>query len=183
MAKYKRRIKLIKPRLQLRLTLVFVGFATLSLLMQSILFAAGLTRAALDLPTDSTIMVESSASLLWRTLWTSLVLFLPLTFAVGILTTFRFAGPIYRFEVFLNEVLRGEKPADCKIRRGDEMQEFCELLNKVTQPLRERESAVLPPAATSPETAGPPSLAERMEESAEAQSRKHEPARELGEAG
>jgi hypothetical protein len=141
MVEHKRKIKLIKPQLQLRLTLVFIGFAALSLLMQFSLFAAGLTRAAVELPSDSAIMVESAASLLWQALWTSLILFLPLTFAVGILTTFRFAGPIYRFELFLNQVLHGEKPGDCTIRKGDQLQDFCELLNKVTEPLRQQDSA------------------------------------------
>ncbi len=120
MAKHKRKIKLIKPRLQLRLTFVFIGFAALSLLMQFSLFMAGLMRAASELPSDSAVMVESAGDLLSDVLWTSLILFLPLTFAVGILTTFRFAGPIYRFEIFLNQVtapLREQDAGDVAAER------------------------------------------------------------------
>jgi signal peptidase II len=63
---------------------------------------------------------------------------LPLTIAVGILVTFRIAGPIYRFESYIKSVLRGEEVGPCRIRMGDEFQELCELLNQVTAALREQ---------------------------------------------
>jgi hypothetical protein len=66
----------------------------------------------------------------------SAAVLLPLTLSVGIVATFRIAGPLHRFETFLRAIANGEKPADCKIRRGDELQEFCTLLNDVTAPLR-----------------------------------------------
>ena len=139
MAHYKRKIKLIKPDIQLRLTLTFVGVSALALTMQFLLFANTIAEAALTLPNDSTLMVEAMDGLLVKVILTSFVLFLPLVYAVGILTTFRFAGPIYRFEVFLGEVMRGERPADCRLRQGDHLVDFCELLNDVTAPLRRAE--------------------------------------------
>src|SRR5689334_24774257 len=33
----------------------------------------------------------------------------PLTFCVGVVVTFRFAGPIYRFEKYLESLVRGEQ--------------------------------------------------------------------------
>lgn len=136
MAQYKRRKKLIKPRLQLKLTLVFVGLSALSLLLQFILFSSRLTNVALELPNDSGFLLQKSSGLLLETVLISFLLFLPLTFVVGVLTTFRIAGPIYRFELFLDAVRRGENPRDFRLRKGDELQEFAELLNTVTQPLR-----------------------------------------------
>ena len=70
---------------------------------------------------------------------TSAALFLPLVFAVGVLTTFRFAGPVYRFEQFLKNVIAGKAPADCRLRKGDHLQDFCQLLNQATAPLRVQE--------------------------------------------
>lgn len=134
---HKRRIKLIKPPLQLKMTLLFVSVSALSLLLQAVLLMSGLTRAALDLPNDHLMMLDRVNSVIFESLLSSFVLFLPLTFAVGILTTFRFAGPIYRFEMFLRQVIRGEKPADCRLRQGDELKDFCELINEATAPLRE----------------------------------------------
>lgn len=139
MAKYKRKIKLIKPRLQLKLTMVFVGFSALSLLLQFVLFTSSLTEAALVLPQDGALLMEQTSGLLMKVIVTSCLLFLPLIFMVGILTTFKIAGPIYRFEQFLNSVHRGEKPDDCRLRSGDDLHDFCDLLNRVTAPLREKE--------------------------------------------
>jgi hypothetical protein len=136
MAKYKRKIKLIKPRFQLKLTMVFVGFSALSLLLQFVLFTSSLTEVALELPQDGALLMEQTSGLLMRVILTSCLLFLPLIFMVGVLTTFKIAGPLYRFEQFLNSVHRGENPGDIKLRSGDELHDFCDLLNRVTAPLR-----------------------------------------------
>jgi nitrogen fixation/metabolism regulation signal transduction histidine kinase len=151
MAQYKRRKRLIKPRLQLKLTFIFVSLSALSLLLQFILFSNRLTNVALELPHDSAYLLQESNGLLLQTLLSSFLLFLPLTFIVGVLTTFRIAGPLHRFETFLRAVRRGERPADFRLRQGDELQELAELLNVVTGPLRS--------AQTAPDSAGAPDLA------------------------
>jgi hypothetical protein len=58
------------------------------------------------------------------------------TLVVGILATFLVAGPLYRFEQFLRASLNGENPPDCRLRKGDELSEFCGLLNDATRHLR-----------------------------------------------
>ncbi|MFT5153526.1 MAG: hypothetical protein ACI841_003527, partial [Planctomycetota bacterium] len=63
-SKQKRRIKLIKPRLQIKLTLIFMGFSALSLLMQYLLLTSSLTSAALRLPTDSALMLREISAVL-----------------------------------------------------------------------------------------------------------------------
>jgi hypothetical protein len=45
---------------------------------------------------------------------------------VGVLATFRLTGPIDRIERHLEAVARGEDPAPCRIRKGDEFQELCD---------------------------------------------------------
>lgn len=40
---------------------------------------------------------------------------------------------------FLGEIIRGEKPDDCRLRKGDELQDLCRLLNRATAELRARE--------------------------------------------
>ncbi len=136
----KRRIKLIEPRFQLRLTLVFVGLSAMALLLQYILFTRALASIALALPEDGLLLMDRASGVLLGVLATSFLLFLPLIFTVGVLTTFRIAGPMYRFRQFLNDVKRGEQSAPCRIREGDEFQDFCELLNEVTDPLRRSRS-------------------------------------------
>jgi len=134
--KFKRRKKLIKPRLQLKLTLTFVGLSALSLLLQLVLFQSALSNAALDLPNDSELLMSNSNAVLMRVVAISFGVFLPLTFLVGILSTFRIAGPVYRFEQFLQAVQRGERPRNFRLRKGDELTGLAQLINDATQPLR-----------------------------------------------
>jgi len=133
---YKRRQKLVKPRLQLKLTLIFVGLSALSLLLQFVLFQSTLTSAALELPNDSDLLMGATNGMLLRVLLGSFLVFLPLTFLVGVLTTFRIAGPIYRFEQFLDAVRRGDRPSNFRLRKGDELLDLADLINEATQPLR-----------------------------------------------
>jgi hypothetical protein len=68
----------------------------------------------------------------------------PLTLLVGITSTHKVVGPLYRFRVYLTQLAAGERPAPCRIRQNDELQDLCELLNRATQPLRETKLAALP---------------------------------------
>lgn len=139
MPKFRRRIKLIQPRLQLKLILASMGIAALGLLFECLLFAACLAEVATYLPQDGPLLLESTPAMLRKVAFISCAGILPLVFIVGLLTTFRIAGPLYRFEVFLKSVIRGERPADCRLRKGDELTGMCELLNLATEPLRRRE--------------------------------------------
>lgn len=138
MAKYKRRIKLIKPSLQMRLTLIFVGMSALSLALQFVLFLSSMSRVALALPNDGAILWDELNGHLLGLLGMSFLAFLPLTFGVGILTTFRIAGPIYRFELFLKQVIAGDFSRRCGLREGDQLHDFCDLLNQAVDSMRAR---------------------------------------------
>ena len=133
---FRRKKKLIKPSLQLRLTGVFVGLTALSLLLQFVLFTNVLHEAAIKLPNDGPIVLEEINAITLRVLVTSFLVFLPLTLTVGVLCTFRIAGPVYRFESFLRSVIAGEKPRDFRLRKGDQLQDLAALLNEATAPLR-----------------------------------------------
>ena len=79
-------------------------------------------------------------------------LFLPLTFCIGVLVTFRIAGPVYRFEQYLKQVSRGEQLGPCKIRDGDEFQGLCDLINEATRHLREAPAEEQPVAESTHES-------------------------------
>lgn len=144
MSQHKRRIKLIQPRLQLRLIGAFVGMSALALSLQFLIFTSSMTELASELPEDGAVLVERVPAHLQQILLVSFLIFLPLIFCVGVLVTFRIAGPLYRFEVYLKQVIRGERPADCRLRSGDELHGLCELINQATAPLRVQESADVP---------------------------------------
>lgn len=141
----KRRKQLIDPRLQTKFILAFVCVAGSCLLLQSVTVVLSLHRLADRLPHDGPLVLDEIGSTLGFNLGLLFLFLVPLSVAVSTILTFRIAGPIYRFRMFLESLTRGERPADCRIRTGDELQDFCELLNRATEPLRQ---PVAVPAST-----------------------------------
>lgn len=139
--KYKRRIKLIKPGIQLRLIGAFVGLSALSFLLQALVLARRLSDTATQLPEGGSQLMSVMPDLLKDVLIFSFGLCLPLTFAVGVLVTFRIAGPVYRFEKYLAQVARGEATGPCYIRKGDQLQDLCDQINAATESIRKRPAA------------------------------------------
>jgi methyl-accepting chemotaxis protein len=138
MSGYKRRKKLIQPRLQFRLIFTFLGVALLALLLQFILFGATISMLAGDLPQDGPLLQDRIPQYTLMVFGISLGVLLPMTLCIGVIVTFRIAGPLYRFEQHLKAIARGEDPGVCRIRREDELQEFCTTFNAALDKLRER---------------------------------------------
>jgi hypothetical protein len=138
MPAYRRRFRIIRPTLQLSLILSFVGVSTLALLLQYTLFVRVALSIAADRAEDNLAPLETIGGELLGVLAVSFLVMLPLTLVVGILATHKFAGPIYRFEQYLKQVIAGEKPPDCHLRNGDELTSLCDLINRATEPLRRR---------------------------------------------
>jgi len=134
---YRRRTKLIKPRLQLKIVAAFLGIVVLSLIVLMILLNAVVLDFADRGWIDRALLKSRWLSVLATKLGLSLAILAPMALAIGVLLTHRIAGPLYRFEVFLRQVVQGEHPEPCRIRKGDELGEMCRLLNKFTQPLRD----------------------------------------------
>ncbi|MFT7485380.1 MAG: hypothetical protein ACI9F9_001230 [Candidatus Paceibacteria bacterium] len=140
MARHKRKIKLIKPRFQNQLTLIFMGISSLGILMQCILFYSALGKLAADLPSDGSLLMEQmNGTLLW-VLGITLLAILPLTYVIGVLTTFRVAGPMYRMEKHLRGIAKDGYTGPCTIRKGDKLQGLVEELNVATRSLAAREA-------------------------------------------
>lgn len=151
MSKYKRTIKLIKPRLQIQFTLVFLGLSVLGLVMQLILFQAAISRIASVLPTDGNQMMGEVNGTLLPLLGITLLGILPVTYLVGVLTTFRVAGPVYRMEQYLKALQEKGYTGPCRIRDGDQLQELVTELNKAVEKLAYSEP-VHPSASGAPPT-------------------------------
>ncbi len=170
MTRYRRRNKLPKPSLQLWLTSTFMGTLVLSILLQLMVTRTSMLQVAVELPHDGEILLQEINAMQGTTLLVCLLVLLPICFVVGVLATFRIAGPIYRFEVHLRKLARGEDPGACHIRKGDRLQDFCELLNLATEPLRRSNAANLLASTTtaSPSaTSTPPSLISEVREGRE----------------
>jgi len=136
--RYRRRRKLIKPGLQLRLSARFLGLAVLMLGLQYVLLTALLQRVATGLPSDHALLLGASPGLALQLVGWSAAVFLPLTLLVGVVGSFRIAGPLFRFDAFLRSVHAGDAPEDIRLRKGDELKDLAALLNDATRPLRAR---------------------------------------------
>jgi methyl-accepting chemotaxis protein len=136
----RRRVKLILPALQFRLIAYSGAIATLALGLQFLLFSRLVGQLAARLPSENVRALELGSRALLEALGLSAMLLLPLVLWIGINATFRIAGPLFRMKRYLEQVARGEKPADCQLRRGDQLQDFCAAINEATRPLRQATS-------------------------------------------
>jgi hypothetical protein len=138
---YRRRKKLINPRFQLKLACAGLAISLVSVMVLMILLNEAIMEMMDSGWVDPLAVQSGWIGMLAGKLVIAAALLIPLTIALGIILTHRIAGPMYRFEKWLMSVHQGEKPGPCVIRKGDEFQEFCDLLNKVTAPLREEKPA------------------------------------------
>lgn len=164
MPHFTRRRVLIQRRLQLRIAIVLLCAAVISSLVQTLVLFYGLSNLATLLPTEGVVVVQKVPSILRNQLLMTLLILVPLMLGVGILETFRIAGPLYRFEQYLRDIVAGKRPGPCRIRSNDELQEFCRVLNDATQPLLHPEGlapATAAEQASSDAVEAPASLVER----------------------
>jgi len=144
---FRRRKKQIEPRIQQRFALVFLTTSALAALVQTLVVSLLLLRVAERLPTDGVELREFLPQILGSSLLFTLLLLVPLDLAVGVLSTHKVVGPLYRFRIYLTQLAAGERPEPCRIRKDDELQDLCELLNRATEPQRR---GVLPQGAPPP---------------------------------
>src|SRR5262249_32523747 len=104
-----RKKRLINPGLQLRLVVVFLCCAGLAVQVEAILIAFTLSRLAEKMPTDGQRLLDAMPEFLTTNLILTFLVLAPLTLGVGIVATFRIAGPLHRFEQFLRAVLAKEQ--------------------------------------------------------------------------
>lgn len=128
--------KLIQPGLQLRLIASFVGLAAFALCGQFLLLGYRLTDATASMDGAGGQLAAEIPRVMLEVLTFSLLILLPVIFAFGVLLTFRIAGPVYRFEQYLQGLAAGEELGPCRIREGDELQNLCEAINAATAPLQ-----------------------------------------------
>jgi len=130
----KRKSKLPKARLQFKIILTFLATAFLCTAFQYVLTTTTVMEIVREI--NSQEMESEITQIGLRTLFVSLVLLVPMTMAIGIVVTFRVAGPIKRFELYLRSIVAGANPGPCRIREGDELQELCHLINLAVETLR-----------------------------------------------
>ena len=138
---YKRRNRLPQPRFQLKLVASFAGMCVLALLGQVLVVGAQLTETSSMMSSGGVQLADAVPGIMTRSLLASAVLVLPALVLIGIRLTFRFAGPLYRIEQHLRSVAAGERPGHCRIRKTDDLQELCQLVNEALDSARSQGEA------------------------------------------
>jgi hypothetical protein len=131
--------KVIKPKLQMGLISVFVLIAASAVLAQAVVLNTTVIGASSRMGDEGRELLALWPSMLWKNVLLTCVLLVPSTFVIGVLTTFRIAGPLYRMEMHLKQLIRGERPGRCVVRKNDALQDFCQLLNEAVAALMDDE--------------------------------------------
>jgi len=137
MSRTPRKIRLIKPRLQTKIILNFVCLALVASLAQVIIVSNSLLNIAPEMNEGAAVLRERMPHIMANALTWSLGLLVPFMTGLGVVLTFRVAGPTYRFEQFMKSIARGEDPGVCRIRERDELHELCDAINEAVTVLRE----------------------------------------------
>lgn len=135
---YRRRFRMIHPRLQWRLILTFFGVASLTLCLQYTLFVRAISAIAAELPEDGARVLAIAPGRLGWILALSIGVVFPIVFFVAVKTSQRVLGPLYRIEQYMKQLADGTTDAELRLRQDDELQELCELINRATASLRSR---------------------------------------------
>ena len=130
-----RKKQVILPNFQLRLVSKFVGLSLAALLCQFLFMGILLNNVMRGFPGAEEILPEVPA-IVFKTVVFMAALQLPVLF-MGLIMTFRVAGPIYRFEAYLLSLARGDHGGPCKIRDKDEFGFLNDAINEVAAKMDE----------------------------------------------
>ena len=130
--------KLIDKSLQLRLVGAFVAVGCVATLFQVVLLNQSMLGVSRGLATNGDILLAETPRILIRSVLITLGLLVPTMTLIGILVTHRIAGPAYRMRMYLKEIeMSGEVKQPCRIRKHDELQDMCTLLNQAVDRIRQ----------------------------------------------
>ena len=163
----KRKSKLVKSRLQARAILVGALTVLIVLVVQNVTMTYTLNRLATRLPHDGGIVLAELPSLLGVVFGVSFAVLAPVLLIIGLHATHRVAGPLFSIERYLKALLQGERPEPLRVRKNDELQDLCDLVNQVRE---HYESCPEGPRARTRDVDVPEAALPRSEESADAAS-------------
>ena len=130
---FARKKKFIRRDIQLQIVFMNVFVACLVLLLCFLLNLMSINSLA----SNKIVMTVAQTAIkfqqmVFQNYFIATVLTLILSAAAGVYFSFRFCGPIYRFELHLRELCDGRWDKPCRIRKDDNLQDFCKVLNEAT---------------------------------------------------
>ncbi len=135
---FRRKKKLIKPAYQIKVTLTIV----ISLIVYSIILGMLIFYPLwMELQSATSIYEKEKISYailsLHKVLWPAVVVIAILVGIQVVFASHRVAGPIYRVERTLEELLRGNFHVRMRLRKGDEFRELEDVVNRLAECLQQ----------------------------------------------
>ena len=132
----RRKTKYIRPDMQLKVVFITFFAASFLLLVNFQLNLSGLWSISGKAGMVATLgTIDETRRLLIEKFLITIALGVPLTVSVGILYSFSFSGPIYRFRRYFQDLGAGRWDARCTLRQGDGLQDLCEAINESLDPI------------------------------------------------
>lgn len=127
----KRKRRFVRPDLQLRFILLALVIASCILFVNFQMSYQALLDSAIPFAANVTVrpVLEGiRVSIIWRFL-ISVGLAIPLAVSAGILFSFPFAGPCYKFKKYFTELAAGRWDVPCRLRKKDELMDIADAIN------------------------------------------------------
>lgn len=134
---YKRRKKLVRADVQFRVVLIALLVASLVLLVNFhlSLTAVGGVAAKWSNSLEAGLALKELKSCILSRFVLSVGVLVPLAIGLGVVYSFKFAGPIYKFKKFFTELKTGPWNSRCALRKGDDLQDLCGAINAGLRPM------------------------------------------------
>jgi len=135
--------KLIRLNVQLRVVFITLFVASFVLLINFQLTLAGLWSISSKLvnTVGVDLVLEEMRSIVIKKFFVALGIAIPLGTSVGILYSFSFCGPIYRFKKYFAALAGGTWNETCNLRKGDDLKDVASSINEAMDQVRSRLTA------------------------------------------
>ncbi len=136
--KNRRRKQFILKGLQLRVAFQTLFVALPMLLLNFLLVHNEVVRYLRRATTPGDTAFVDVSKIIFNNFLITLAITAPFAMGVGILYSFKFCGPIFKFSKHLTELFKGRWDRTCTLRQGDQLQDFKETLNSALRLLTGR---------------------------------------------
>ncbi len=131
-------IRILLPKIQSSMFVTILCVIGVSALIQVLVSVRSLAAIARNLPNDGPVLDEMIVDVLLKDFAITLAIAVPALGFLSMIGMMKVVGPLYRMRRFLQEVVEGKETRPIRLREKDDFQDWCPLLNQVTEELRSR---------------------------------------------
>ncbi|MBI4600522.1 MAG: hypothetical protein HY721_01040, partial [Planctomycetes bacterium] len=136
----RRKKQFVRFDVQLKVVLIALFVASFVLLIHFQLALSSFLSLSdrLSAATSIAAALEILRQELIRRFFLAFAIAIPLAVSVGVIYSFKFSGPVYRFKRYFTDLAGGRWDAPLALRKTDDLQDVCTAINAGLAPLRDR---------------------------------------------